>query len=120
MGEDPAQDIGRKYDATLWRNHPGADDDTQYVWWHCSNAPPANCDNLVNFNGFNDEVINKAFETARASTDINVRRQSYEAINRHDLPTIQGTTLFLALGVCMASLIVDILYAFLDPRVRYD
>jgi peptide/nickel transport system permease protein len=49
-----------------------------------------------------------------------VGRLSYEAINRHDLPTIQGTTLFLALGVCLASLIVDILYAFLDPRVRYD
>jgi peptide/nickel transport system permease protein len=49
-----------------------------------------------------------------------VGRLSYEAINRHDLPTIQGTTLFLALGVCVASLVVDILYAFLDPRVRYD
>src|SRR4051812_4775647 len=49
-----------------------------------------------------------------------IGRLSYEAINRHDLPTIQGTTLFLALGVCMASLIVDVVYAFLDPRVRYD
>ncbi|HTL85851.1 MAG TPA: ABC transporter substrate-binding protein, partial [Acidimicrobiia bacterium] len=24
--------VGRNYDATLWRNHPGADPDTQYVW----------------------------------------------------------------------------------------
>ena len=44
---------------------------------------------------------------------------SYEAIQRNDLPTIQGTVLFLALGVCIMSLVVDILYAFLDPRVRY-
>src|SRR4051795_8227379 len=48
-----------------------------------------------------------------------VGRLSFDAINRHDLPTIQGTTLFLALGVALASVIVDILYAFLDPRVRY-
>jgi peptide/nickel transport system permease protein len=48
-----------------------------------------------------------------------IGRLSFEAIQRHDLPTIQGTTLFLALGVALASLIVDVIYAFLDPRVRY-
>src|SRR3954465_9208656 len=48
-----------------------------------------------------------------------VGRLSYDAIQRNDLPIIQGTVLFLALGVCMMSLVVDILYAFLDPRVRY-
>src|SRR3954471_13757208 len=48
-----------------------------------------------------------------------VGRLSFDAIQRNDLPTIQGTTLFLALGVCLMALIVDILYAFLDPRVRY-
>jgi peptide/nickel transport system substrate-binding protein len=74
--------IGRRYDATLWRNHPGADSDTQYVWWHCNNAPPANCDNIVNFGGFNDPVINKAFDDARVATDPAVRRQHYETINR--------------------------------------
>ena len=31
--------IGRQYQAAVWRNHPGADPDTQYVWWHCT-APP--------------------------------------------------------------------------------
>src|SRR4051794_8734277 len=48
-----------------------------------------------------------------------VGRLSYDAIQRNDLPTIQGTVLFLALGVCLMSLLVDIVYAFLDPRVRY-
>jgi len=48
-----------------------------------------------------------------------IGRLSYEAILRGDLATIQGTTLFLALGVALMSLLVDILYAFLDPRVRY-
>jgi peptide/nickel transport system permease protein len=48
-----------------------------------------------------------------------IGRLSFDAIQRGDLQTIQGTTLFLALAVCISSLIVDILYAFLDPRVRY-
>jgi peptide/nickel transport system permease protein len=48
-----------------------------------------------------------------------VGRLAYDAIQRNDLTTVQGTTLFLALGVCVMSLIVDVLYAYLDPRVRY-
>ena len=48
-----------------------------------------------------------------------VGRLAYDAIQRGDLATIQGTTLFLAFAVVLMSLIVDILYAFLDPRVRY-
>lgn len=49
-----------------------------------------------------------------------IGRLSYDAIQRGDLSTIQGTTLFLALGVALMSLVVDILYAFLDPRVKYS
>jgi peptide/nickel transport system permease protein len=48
-----------------------------------------------------------------------VGRLSFDAIQRGDLATIQGTTLFLALAVVFMNLVVDILYAFLDPRVRY-
>src|SRR3954468_5105067 len=48
-----------------------------------------------------------------------IGKLSYDAIQRGDLSTIQGTTLFLALGVCVMSLVVDIIYAYLDPRVRY-
>jgi len=49
-----------------------------------------------------------------------IGRLSFDAIQRGDLVTIQGTTLFLAFAVVLMNLIVDILYAFLDPRVRYD
>jgi peptide/nickel transport system permease protein len=48
-----------------------------------------------------------------------VGRLSYDAIQRGDLATIQGTTIVLAFAVAIMSLVVDILYAFLDPRVRY-
>jgi peptide/nickel transport system permease protein len=48
-----------------------------------------------------------------------IGRLAYDAIQRGDLATIQGTTLVLACAVALMSLVVDVLYAFLDPRVRY-
>ena len=48
-----------------------------------------------------------------------IGRLAYDAIVRGDLPIIQGTVLFGAFFIIIMNLIVDILYAFLDPRVRY-
>jgi peptide/nickel transport system permease protein len=48
-----------------------------------------------------------------------IGRFAYEAIVRFDLPVIQGTVLFGAFFIVTMSLVVDILYAFIDPRVRY-
>ena len=48
-----------------------------------------------------------------------IGRQAFDAILQADLPVIQGTVLFGALFIVVANLVVDILYAFLDPRVRY-
>jgi peptide/nickel transport system permease protein len=48
-----------------------------------------------------------------------VGRLAYEGIQNADLPVIQGTVLFGAMFIVIANLIVDITYAFLDPRVRY-
>jgi peptide/nickel transport system permease protein len=45
---------------------------------------------------------------------------AYEGIINADLPVIQGTVLFGAFFIVVANLIVDIGYAFLDPRVRYS
>ncbi len=42
-----------------------------------------------------------------------------ERIYLRDYPTIQGVIVMFALFVALASLIVDILYALIDPRVRY-
>jgi peptide/nickel transport system permease protein len=49
-----------------------------------------------------------------------VGRQAYDAILRADLPMIQGTVLLGAFFIIVANLVVDIVYAFLDPRVRYE
>jgi peptide/nickel transport system permease protein len=49
-----------------------------------------------------------------------IGRMSYNAIVNSDLPTIEGVVLFGAVFIVMLNLIVDIAYAFIDPRVRYS
>jgi peptide/nickel transport system permease protein len=49
-----------------------------------------------------------------------VGRLVFTAIERSDLPVIQGVVLFGALFIIVFNLIVDIAYAYLDPRVRYQ
>ena len=49
-----------------------------------------------------------------------IGRLVYESIINADVPMIQGTVLIGAFFIVIANLIVDILYAFIDPRVRYS
>jgi peptide/nickel transport system permease protein len=47
-----------------------------------------------------------------------IGRLTFDAIQRGDVITVQGATLFLTLAVCLCNLLVDVLYSVLDPRVR--
>jgi peptide/nickel transport system permease protein len=49
-----------------------------------------------------------------------VGAETFNAIKRSDLPMIQGITLFGAFFIVTLNLVVDIAYAYLDPRVRYE
>jgi peptide/nickel transport system permease protein len=49
-----------------------------------------------------------------------IGRLAYESIQNSDLPMIQGTVLLGAFFIILANLVVDIGYAFIDPRVRYS
>jgi len=49
-----------------------------------------------------------------------IGRLNYTAITHSDYPIVQGTVLLAALFVVVANIVVDIVYAFLDPRVRYS
>ena len=44
---------------------------------------------------------------------------AYESIYRRDYAMIQGVVLYAALLFVLVNLVVDVLYAVLDPRVRY-
>jgi len=41
------------------------------------------------------------------------------SITNRDYPVIMGTILLYAILLVMANLLVDVLYGFLDPRIRY-
>lgn len=43
-----------------------------------------------------------------------------KAVTGTDLPVILAVTVFAAFAVTLMNLVVDIVYAFLDPRVRYS
>ena len=42
------------------------------------------------------------------------------AIDRRDLPLLQAVTLITVLGFALANLIADLLYAYLNPRIRLE
>jgi peptide/nickel transport system permease protein len=48
-----------------------------------------------------------------------IGRLAYDSIQKSDLNTVQGTVLMSALFIILMNLVVDVVYAFLDPRVRY-
>jgi peptide/nickel transport system permease protein len=49
-----------------------------------------------------------------------IGRLNYDAIVHSDFPIVQGTVLLAALFIIVANIVVDISYAYLDPRVRYS
>jgi len=49
-----------------------------------------------------------------------VGRYVLTAIDKRDLPAIQGSILFLSVVFVLVNLLTDVLYARVDPRVAYD
>jgi peptide/nickel transport system permease protein len=49
-----------------------------------------------------------------------IGRLNYQAIQSSNFPVTQGTVLLAAMFIIVANIVVDIAYAYLDPRVRYS
>ncbi len=49
-----------------------------------------------------------------------VGRLAVQSIFTRDFPVIQGTVLLVAVAYLLSNLVVDLLYAWLDPRIRYS
>lgn len=49
-----------------------------------------------------------------------IGRLLVDSISYRDYPMVQGVILFIAVGFTFVNLAVDVLYAFLDPRIRYS
>jgi peptide/nickel transport system permease protein len=48
-----------------------------------------------------------------------IGRLAFDSIQKADLPTVEGIVIIGAFFIISLNLVVDIVYAFLDPRVRY-
>lgn len=46
--------------------------------------------------------------------------QVFRAISTRDIPLIQGSVLLIAVSFVFINLLVDVLYAYFDPRIRYS
>ena len=47
-------------------------------------------------------------------------RLMLDALRSRDYPVVQGTNLFFATAVVLLNLLIDLIYPYLDPRVRYE
>jgi peptide/nickel transport system permease protein len=49
-----------------------------------------------------------------------VGRLIINSVLRRDYPVIQGTVLFIAASYVLVNLIIDVLYVYIDPRIKYQ
>ena len=49
-----------------------------------------------------------------------IGRLLVNALNDRDYPMVSGVNLFFATGVVLLNLLIDLIYPYLDPRVRYE
>jgi ABC-type dipeptide/oligopeptide/nickel transport system permease component len=49
-----------------------------------------------------------------------IGRLIIEALFSRDFPVVQGVILMVGAAVLLINLLVDILYAYIDPQIRYQ
>lgn len=49
-----------------------------------------------------------------------IGRLLVQAIMARDYPVVQGTMLLLGFAFVLVNIVIDLIYAYVDPRVRYD
>lgn len=65
------------------------------------------------------QLLGGAIVTERIFNLPGLGNYTVDAVNRGDLPVVLGIVVFAALAITIMNLLVDIAYAYLDPRVRY-
>lgn len=65
-------------------------------------------------------MLSGAVITETIFARLGIGQKYVEAVLQKDFTMVQGTTLFIALMYVVVNIVVDIIYAFVDPRIRYD
>ena len=66
------------------------------------------------------DLVTGAFITEGLFGIPGIGRLTVDSIFNRDYPVIMAVVLLIAISFVFANLMVDILYGFLDPRIRYD
>lgn len=64
-------------------------------------------------------LLGGAVVTETVFTIPGMGRLVVQSIARRDFPVIQGAVMLIASGYVLVNLLVDILYVYIDPRIRY-
>lgn len=65
-------------------------------------------------------ILTGSFVIERIFSIPGIGRQYVQSINNRDFTTILGVTIFFGAFLVLCNLVVDILYAFIDPRIKLD
>lgn len=65
-------------------------------------------------------LVTGAFITETIFGIPGIGRLGFRAFSARDYPVLTALTLLIAVSYTLANLLVDILYAFIDPRIRYQ
>ena len=64
-------------------------------------------------------LLSGAVLTKTIFARLGIGQKYVEAVLQKDFTMVQGTTLFIALMYVLVNIVVDVVYAFVDPRIRY-
>jgi len=64
-------------------------------------------------------LLSGAVITETIFARLGIGQKYVEAVLQKDFTMVQGTTLFIALMYVFVNIVVDMVYAFVDPRIRY-
>lgn len=66
------------------------------------------------------DLVTGAFITEQLYGIPGIGRLAVDSIFNRDYPVIMALVLLIAVSFVLANLLVDVFYAFLDPRIKYD
>lgn len=64
-------------------------------------------------------MLSGAVITETIFARLGIGQKYVEAVLQKDFTMVQGTTLFIAMMYVFVNIVIDIVYAFIDPRIRY-
>lgn len=92
--------------------------ETTVIWKHCLRN--ALIPVLTLWGVFMAGLVTGAIVTETVFAWPGIGRLTYEAVIYRDFPLLQAVIIMAAVMIVFINLVVDILYAYVDPRIRFD